>query len=175
MQKEPSKLECLEAYIEYNKNNYSAYTKVETAKILIERERIAIRKETMLRPSHEVVLEVHLPEKVDTPRKLRNYFLKHFGIDIGIEEDNEDSYEKLFYNADLRSWMGDVWDLYENPIRICFLPKYFLDYRDYKEFEEIDLSGSYSKTWRQIVRQSDILDTTSEKIVSEALGKPIRK
>ena len=45
MSKEPSKLECLEAYIEYNKNNYSAYTKVETAKILIKRERIAIRKE----------------------------------------------------------------------------------------------------------------------------------
>ena len=170
----PSKLECLEAYVEYNKDNYSAYTKIETAKILIERERIRIRKEIMLNPPHEVVLEVHLPESVDTPRKLRNYFMKHFEIDIGIEEDNEESYEKLFYNTDLRSYMGDVWDLYENPVRICFLTTYYID-RQYINETKIDLSGSNSKTWRRIVRQSDILDTCSEKVVSEALGEPIRK
>lgn len=132
-----------------------------------------LRKEIMINPPNEVLLEVHLPESVDTSRKLRNYFLKHFMIDIGIDENNEDSYEKLFYNADLRSYMGDVWDLYENPIRIYFLTKYYID-KQYIDETKIDLSGSFSKTWRQIVRQSDILDADSEKIISETLGKPLR-
>jgi hypothetical protein len=150
-------------------------SRINSAEALMILDQTELRKEVMVNPPNEVVLDVNLPESVDTPRKLRNYFLKHFGIDIGIEEENEDSYEKLFYNSDLRSYMGDVWDLWGiPPVRIRFLTQYFID-RQFLDETKIDLSGSYSKTWRQIVRQSDICDSVSEKIVVESIGKPIRK
>src|SRR3972149_1982120 len=104
-------------------------------------------KETMFNPKHEVHLDLSetLEKKnITTYRKLKNYLWKNFHIDLDIDR-NSDNCDDLFYNSDLRSYMGFM---LEFGLFVVF-PQYYID----KGHPET----SYSKMWRELVRQSTIL------------------
>lgn len=116
------------------------------------------RKELMLNPPNEVHLYIHFPKSVNTWEDMKKYLWNNFHIDWDIDPES-DYYEHLFYNSDLRSMMGF---LYGDDFVI--FPQYYVD--------KDDPSSNWSKMWRQLVRQSDILGEGFE-VIEEALGKPV--
>lgn len=108
------------------------------------------KKEAMLNPPSEIHLDLsETLEKlgIDSNRKLKNYLWKKFHIDLDIDS-NSEQYEDLFYNADLRSFMGFM---FEYGTFVIF-PKYY-----YSDEDRKDLSSEWSKMWRELVRESDIV------------------
>lgn len=121
------------------------------------------KKQAMLNPPSEVILDVSLPQDIETYKQLQKYFWRKLHIDIDVNPES-DYFEHLFYNQDLRSFMGIM---LEFPSVFVIFPKYYRDDNP---------NTMWSKMWRQLVRQSEILDEWWKKMteeLSESLHKAI--
>ena len=103
------------------------------------------KKEIMLNPPNEVHLSLDVPSNIVTDEQLHKYLWDNFHIDLDTDSES-DNYYDLFYNQDLRSMMGFMRDW----CNFVIFPTYYIE-RD-------EPSSNWSKMWRQLVRQSEVIN-----------------
>jgi len=104
------------------------------------------KKQLMLNPQNEVHLLLNLPKDIDTYKKLQKHMLWQYHIDVDL---SCEYFGDLFYNADLRSFMGFVYE-FGNPCYLVLFPQYYID--------KDNLASQWSKWWRALVRQSEAVE-----------------
>jgi hypothetical protein len=124
-------------------------------------------KQYYYHPPNEILLEVSLPKNLGDDKAILNYLWKHFHIDVtacercdpsmrkeckvGKEKwEKCDNYMNLYYNSDLRSYMGEVEEEnIDNPITLRILPTYYA-----KDWEK--------EYWIPLLEHSSILEVNGE-------------
>lgn len=71
--------------------------------------------------NNETHLALNIPETVTGDEQIQEYLLKEYHIDVDL---SEEWYSHLFYNADLRSHMGFIWE-FGDPLELVLWPKYY--------------------------------------------------
>jgi hypothetical protein len=108
------------------------------------------KEEVMVTCPSEIVLEVPIPDDISCHdlESVSDYIYKTYRMDIDFEE-NSDYFEHIFYNSDLRSYMGLVLDWC--PLTLVLHPKYYASNLD-------DPDNLWTKRWRLLIKNSIILE-----------------
>jgi hypothetical protein len=85
--------------------------------------------------------------------ELNKEFQKRYGLDFGYDPEDEDGYEKLFYNNDLRSFCGFRWE----EDMFVMLPRYWAGGKEYGS-DEWKLSRYYGDNWRKMLADAERIE-----------------
>ena len=97
------------------------------------------KKNILVKPPKELLVDVKIPNNIDTYKKLSKHLWKTYNIDVDLSEDN---YGDLFWNPDLRSFMGWVEDFGGGWASLRILPKYY--------------SVACKDEWEKLIKNSEI-------------------
>ncbi len=76
-------------------------------------------------PPQNITLAVNLPRNIFTYEILRKYLWNEYHIDLNIYE-NSDYFEYLFYNNDLRSYMGKLLNFEDKTAVLYILTSFYV-------------------------------------------------
>jgi hypothetical protein len=124
----------MEAYMKRDSKRFKLYKETRKAKMLVEK--------LIKNPPNRIELFTKIHCQVEDLEDLSNYCQKRYGFDIGIDEDAE-GFEQLFYNADLRSYMGELIDWDGAEARFWILPKYYV--------------AGQEDQWEKLLRDSKVI------------------
>jgi len=112
-----------------------------------------IPKEVLKRkPPNEVILTIKLPENMSDYEQLQKFLWKNFNIDV---DTGDDDYGELFYNADLRSFMGFVESLDGNKVTLRIFPEYYVSWKKENGEKFLDPDYCYTDEWLKLVDLSE--------------------
>jgi len=97
-----------------------------------------------LKPIGEYHLAITLNTEIETDKDIQKYMWKKYHIDIDIDSES-DNYTEMFYNQDLRSLMGFVWE-FDNPLTVVIWPEYYAQ-------PENTFWGEF---WRELIYNSEL-------------------
>ena len=108
------------------------------------------KEEVMTICPSEIVLEVPIPDDISCHdfEAVSDYIYKTYRMDIEVDE-KSDYFEQIFYNSDLRSFMGLVLDWC--PLTLVLHPQYYASNLD-------DPNDFWTKRWVLLIKNSIILE-----------------
>jgi len=94
-------------------------------------------------PPQNIILAVNLPKNILTYEALQKYLWNEYHIDINICQ-NSDYFEYLFYNNDLRSYMGKLLNFEDQTAVLYILTSFYVP--------------DWEEKWEKLIQNSSILE-----------------
>lgn len=109
------------------------------------------KKHIIEHPPREVRLEMTaLSQSEYRGRKaLEREAMKRYNISYGSQDEDDETYGRLYYGADMRSEMGII---YEDELDFIIFPKHYVDTNP---DGSVNFDSHYSKCWRRLIEENN--------------------